>query len=344
MLLAANRAAIGRALIWSENTAAITCDPLDNSERSFKPHFIMTEDFNSIAVFAAVGDTKGFSAAGKRLGVSASAVSQSIRKLEERLGVVLVQRTTRRVNLTDSGAQLYAVVRPALNDVQAATMALSEFSREPRGALRVLVSSGAEHFLRYDTLAAFLSKHTQIRLDLDVSNETVDIVTHGYDAGISLGEVIDRDMTTVAVSADLRLVVVGAPAYFARRARPKHPRELVDHDCINWHRTPDAPPYRWEFTEKGREFSVAVPMRVLTTDPALLIRLASASVGLAFVYDDQVRAEIASGALVSVLQEFSTPFPGFRLFYPSRRQASPALRSLIEHFLAAQHKRRVRRR
>ena len=142
----------------------------------------------------------------------------------------------------------------------------------------------------------------------------------------------------------LRLVVVGTPAYFARRARPKHPRELVEHDCINWHRTPDAPPYRWEFTEKGREFSVAVPMRVLTTDPALLIRLASASVGLAFVYEDQVRAEIATGALVPVLQEFSTPFPGFRLYYPTRRQASPALRALIDHFLAAQHGRRVRRR
>jgi DNA-binding transcriptional LysR family regulator len=265
-------------------------------------------------------------------------VSQALRRLEERLGVVLMQRTTRSVHLTQAGERLYASVRPALEEVRAAEAALGELSREPRGTLRLLVSPGAEHFLRDQMLAGFLAAHPHIRLDLAVSNEIGDIVANGYDAGIRLGEVIDRDMIAVPVSGDLRLIVVGAPSYFARHPRPKHPRDLVEHQCINWHPTPAAPPYRWEFTEHGRDFSVAVPMRVLTTDPALLVRLACSGVGLAMVYESQVRKEVARGALVPVLEEFSTPFPGFYLYYPQRRHASPALHAFIDYL------RRARRR
>src|ERR687883_853245 len=232
----------------------------------------MPEDLNAMAVFAAVAEAKGFRAAGERLGVSASAVSQALRKLEERLGVLLVQRTTRRVHLTEAGERLYASVRPALEEVRAAVAAVGELSREPRGTLRLLVASGAEHFLRDQVLAGFLAAHPHIRLELAVSNETTDIVANGYDAGVQLGEVIDRDMVAVPVSGDLRLTVVGAPAYFARHPRPKHPRDLVEHECLNWHPTPEAPPYRWEFTEPGpdgsphgrRELAVAAPGRVLT--------------------------------------------------------------------------------
>lgn len=285
-------------------------------------------------MFVAVAEAKGFRAAGDRLGVSAAAVSQALRRLEDRLGVVLVQRTTRSVHLTDAGERLFAEVRPALEQVRAAAAAASEQSREPRGTLRVLVSSGAEHMLRDEMLGGFLTAHPHIRLDLDVSNEIGDIVASGYDAGIQLGEVIDRDMIAVAVSSDLRLIVVGAPSYFARRPKPKHPRDLVQHDCINWHRTPDARPYRWEFSEDGRDFSVAVPMRVLTTDPALLVRLACAGVGLAMVYEDQVQGEIARGDLVAVLEQYATPFPGFFLYYPQRRHASPALRALVANVRA----------
>ena len=154
--------------------------------------------------------------------------------------------------------------------------AVGELSPEPRDTLRLLVSTGAELFLRDAVLAGFLATHPHVRLDLAVSNESTDIVERGYDAGIQLGEVIDRDMIAVPISGDLRLAVVGAPSYFARHPEPMHPRELVQHECVNWHPTPDAPPYRWEFTENGRDFSVAVPTRVLTTDPALIIRLARA--------------------------------------------------------------------
>jgi DNA-binding transcriptional LysR family regulator len=290
----------------------------------------MSDDLNAMAVFVTVAEAKGFRAAGDRLGVSASAVSQSIRKLEEQLGVVLVQRTTRSVHLTEAGERLLASVRPALEEVRSAVAALAELTSDPRGTLRLVVSPGAERFLRDDLLAEFLTTHAHIQLDIAVTNEIRDIVASGYDAGIHLGEVIDRDMIAVPVSGDLRLLVVGTPSYFTRHRKPKHPRELVDHQCLNWHATPDAPPYRWEFTENGRDFSVAVPTRVLTTDPVLLVRLALTGLGLAMLFDSQVPEELARGDLVAVLEPFSTPFPGFYLYYPQRRHASPALRAFVD--------------
>jgi len=177
-----------------------------------------------------------------------------------------------------------------------------------------------------------------VRLDLAVSESPVDIVAAGYDAGVRLGEVIDREMIAVPVSGDIRLLVVGAPAYFARHAPPEHPRDLSKHECLGWHPTPDAPPYRWEFTEDGRDFSVAVPARVITTDPSINIRLALEGVGVTMVREDRVRDEIERGTLVAVLNEFSTPFPGYYLYYPQRRHAPPALVALVEHL------RRARRR
>jgi len=273
--------------------------------------------------------------------VSGSAVSQALRRLEERLGVVLVQRTTRSVRLTEAGERLYAAARPALEELRAAVAAVGEVSSEPRGTLRLHTASSAESFLNGVLLAGFLEAHPHIRLDLFVSDEPVDIVADGYDGGIRLGEVIDRDMIAVPVSGDIRLVVVGAPSYFARHPKPRHPRDLVDHDCINWHPTASAPPYRWEFTEDDRDFSVAVRSRVLTNDPALNIRLARAGAGLTLA-DDRVRDDVASGELVPVLEKFSTPFPGFYLYYPQRRHASPALRALVDYVRSAKRKKRAR--
>jgi len=291
----------------------------------------MIDDLDGMAVFVAVAEAKGFRAAGERLGVSGSAVSQALRRLEERLGVALVRRTTRSVNLTEAGERLYASARPALEDLRAAATAVSEMSGEPRGTLRIQVAGAAESFLSGALLADFLGAHPQIRLDVLVSDQPIDIVAEGFDAGIRLGEVIDRDMIAVPVSGDLRLVVVGAPSYFARRKKPKHPRDLVEHDCINWHPTAETPPYRWEFTENGRDFSVDVRARVLTNDPALNVRLAIAGAGLTLADESRSRDALARGELVAVLEKFSTPFPGFYLYYPQRRQASPALRALVDY-------------
>ncbi len=164
-----------------------------------------------------------------------------------------------------------------------------------------------------------------------MSDAPVDIVAEGFDAGIQLGEVIDKDMIAVPVTGDLRLAVVGAPSYFKRRGVPSHPRDLVEHDCLNWHPTPDAPPYRWEFTDNGRDFSVAVPARVLSTDAELNRRLAIAGLGVTLSYERHVRDALERRELVRVLEKFCAPFPGYYLYYPQRRHASRALRALIDH-------------
>lgn len=302
----------------------------------------MSDALDGIEVFVAVAEAKGFRAGGERLGVSGSAVSQAMRRLEDRLGVALVRRTTRSVHLTEAGERLFAAARPALNDLQIAVAAVGELGDEPRGTLRLHVSGAAESFLSGSLLAGFLEEYQHVQLDLFVSDEPVDIVAAGYDAGIRLGEIIDRDMIAVPVSGDLRLVVMGAPSYFARHRKPKHPRDLVEHDCINWHPTAEAPPYRWEFTEGKREFSVDVRARVLTNDPALNIRLARAGAGLALA-DDRARDYVKRGELVPVLEEFSTPFPGFYLYYPERRHASPALRGLVDYLRRKRSDNRLRK-
>jgi DNA-binding transcriptional LysR family regulator len=291
----------------------------------------MADELDGMATFVAVAETKGFRAAGERLGVSHSAVSQTLRRLEERLGVALVRRTTRSVHLTEAGEQLYASVRPALDEVRAAVAAVGELGDEPRGTLRVHTSSAALTIIGESLLTGFLGEQPHILLDVVVSDAPVDIVAGGFDAGIQLGEVIDKDMIAVPVTGDLRLAVVGAPSYFARRGMPKHPRDLVKHDCLNWHATPDSPPYRWEFTENGRGFSVAVPARVLSTDASLNRRLAIAGLGVTLSYEGHVRDALDRKELVRVLEKFCAPFPGYYLYYPHRLHASRALRALIDH-------------
>jgi DNA-binding transcriptional LysR family regulator len=296
-----------------------------------KLSFMTPAALDGMAVFVAVAEAKNFRVAGERLGVSASAVSQALRRLEARIGVPLVHRTTRSVSLSEAGARLYAAVRPALADVEAAVAAVGALSDAPRGTLRLLISTTADPVLERLPLADFLAAHPHVGLNVVVSDGAVDIVAAGYDAGIQLGEVIDRDMIAVPVTGDIRMTVVGSPAYFAQHPKPRHPRDLVEHECLNWHPTPDAPTYRWEFTENGRDLVVAAPGRVLCTDSAVKLRLARDGFGLTIAYEDEVRDLVARGELVPVLKEFCEPFPGYYLYYPQRRHASPALRALIDH-------------
>lgn len=304
----------------------------------------MADELDGIANFVAVAEAKGFRSAAERLGVSHSAVSQTLRRLEERLGVALVQRSTRSVHLTAAGEQLYASVRPALDEVRAAVAAVGDLGDAPRGVLRLHTSTIAETMVGETLLARFLETYPHVQLDLVVSDSPVDIVADGYDAGIQLGEVIDKDMIAVAVTGDLRMAVVGAPAYFAKRGVPTHPRDLVEHDCLNWHATADSPPYRWEFTEKGRVFSVAVRPRVLSTHSAVNRRLAIAGLGLTMAFEAHVRDSLSRGELVRILEKFCEPFPGYYLYYPQRRHASRALRALIEHVKRARTATRGRQR
>jgi DNA-binding transcriptional LysR family regulator len=291
----------------------------------------MDADFNALAIFALVAEEKNFRAAADRLGVSRSAVSQTIARLEGTLGIALVQRTTRSVNLTEAGERLYNEVAPAIADMRAAVEVTVNLRGPPRGQLRLAVSSIADRFLSGDMLAAFVEENPEIQLDITVTDEEFDIVAAGYDAGVRLGEVIEQDMIAVPIAGEERQIAVCAPAYRDRVGLPAHPRELPHHRCIGWRPAPKAAPYRWEFTEDGKDFSVAVSPEIATNDMALMIKLAIAGAGITFGMQETFRPSIERGELIPILEDFCAGFPGFFLYYPSRRNVAPKLRALIRH-------------
>jgi DNA-binding transcriptional LysR family regulator len=292
----------------------------------------MEMDLNALAVFALVAEEKSFRGAADRIGVTRSAVSQAIRKLEERLGIALVQRTTRSVSLTEAGERLLADLSPALSDVRAAIEATRDLRAGPRGRLRLAVSSIAERFLSGRFLAGFAAANPEIELDITVTDEEFDIVAAGYDAGVRLGEVIEQDMIAVSIGGEERQLAVCSPGYRERFGVPSHPRELATHRCIGWRPGPRLPPYRWEFAEGGKEFSVNVAPEITTSDMALMIKLAVAGAGITFGMEESFRPAIARGELEPLLEEFCPYFAGFYLYYPSRRAMAPKLRALV-HYL-----------
>ena len=291
----------------------------------------MSPDINALVVFALVAEERNFRAAADRLGVSRSAVSQTIKRLEESLGIALVQRTTRSVSLTEAGERLHAEVGPAIADMRSALEATQALRDRPRGQLRLAVSSIAERFLSGPFLAAFCTANPDIQLDITVTDEEFDIVAEGYDAGVRLGEVIDEDMIAVPVAGDERQIAVCSPAYRDRFGLPSHPAELAQHRCIGWRPAPKVAPYRWEFADQGREFRVEVPPEITTNEMSLMIKLAVAGAGITFGMEESFRRAIERGDLIPVLENYCPRFAGFYLYYPSRRNAAPKLRALIDH-------------
>lgn len=291
----------------------------------------MAHDLNALAIFAVVAEEKNFRAAADRMGVTRAAVSQTIRKLEEGLGIALVSRTTRSVALTEAGEQLYADASPALANIRTAIEAAGSLRGSPRGQLRLAVSSIAESFLSGPLLARFAEENPQVKIHVTVTDEEFDIVAEGYDAGVRLGEVIDQDMIALPVSGEQRQIAVASPAYIERFGAPSHPRELTAHRCIGWRTAPGTASYRWEFAEDGKEFSVAVGDEITTTDMALMIRLAVAGAGVTFGMEESFRTHIERGDLVPLLDAYCPRFPGFYLYYPSRRNLAPKLRALVDH-------------
>jgi DNA-binding transcriptional LysR family regulator len=291
----------------------------------------MHSDLNALATFALVAEERSFRAAADRLGVTRSAVSQTIRRMEETLAVALVRRTTRSVSLTEDGERLYSEVAPAIAELDAALSAIGDVRGRPRGQLRLAVSSIAESFLSGAMLAAFAEVYPDVELDITVTDEEFDIVAEGYDAGVRLGEVIAQDMIAVPVSGEQRQLAVCSPGYIDRFGRPSHPRELTSHRCIGWRPAPKVAPYRWEFAENGTEFSVAVKPEITTNDMALMTSLACAGAGITFGMQESFRAWIEQGNLVPVLEDYSPSFTGFYLYYPSRRNMAAKLRAFVDH-------------
>lgn len=290
-------------------------------------------DLTLLQVFLAVADTRNFRAAADRLGVTRSAVSQGVRKLEDRLGVALVVRTTRSVRLTEAGAELAGSVRAPLDAIGQALEGVGAPGRA-HGLLRLAVTSIAERFLAGPMLARFTEAQPGVTLDVTVTDDEFDIVAQGFDAGVRLGEVIEKDMIAVAVSAPQREVAVATPAYFARHGRPAHPDDLTRHRCIGWRPAVSAAPYRWDFVEDGRPFAVAVEPQFTTNDLGLMLRAALAGGGITFAPQDCVQAELSAGRLASVLDEYLPPFPGFYLFFPNRRNMPLKLRAFVDHVAA----------
>ncbi|MCO6049172.1 LysR family transcriptional regulator [Mesorhizobium sp. RP14(2022)] len=291
----------------------------------------MSTDLSGIESFLALAEAGSFRAAAERLGVSRPAVSLALRRLEDRLGLALVRRTTRSVSLTEAGRELYERVAPAIAEVTTALEAASDKPKRPSGTLRLAVSSIAERFVSGPLLAGFAEAYPAIRIDVTVTDEAFDIVARGFDAGVRLGEVLEQDVIAVPVSGDQQQLVVAAPAYLARHGRPAHPRDLVNHRCIGWRPAPEVVPYRWEFTEEGRDFDVAVAPTITTNDMWLMLRTALAGGGLTFGVRETFQPYLDSGALVALLEEFCPPFPGFFLYFPQRRNLAPKLRALVDH-------------
>ena len=285
-------------------------------------------DLNILAAFLAVAEERSFTKAGKRLGVSPSAMSHAIRGLEENIGVRLLSRTTRSVAPTEAGEQLIARLRPALTDVQDALGQLSGLRDKPAGRVRLLVPRLAGTTVLGPKLAKFARDYPDVVLDITADDSRLDIVAGGFDAGIHFGEYIQMDMIAVRVSKDHRAAIVGAPSYFKSYPKPKTPHDLLKHRCINFKHGSDGP-YRWEFDKGNKSLSVAVSGSLVVDDVELLVRAALDGIGLAFVSDERVTAELESGELIRVLEDWCQPFPGFFLYYPSRRQQPAALSALV---------------
>lgn len=285
-------------------------------------------DLSILAAFLAVAEERSFTKAAKRLGVSPSAMSHAIRGLEEGIGVRLLSRTTRSVAPTDAGEQLLARLRPALSDVQDALDQLSGLRDKPAGRVRLLVPRLAGTTVLGPKLAKFTRDFPDVVLEITTDDSRMDIVAGGFDAGVHFGEYIQKDMIAVRVSQDHRAAIVGAPAYFKSHPKPKTPHDLLRHKCINF-RHGSAGVYRWEFDKGKKSLSVAVNGPLIVDDVETLVRAAIDGIGLAFVSDERVSAQLASGELIRVLEDWCQPFPGFFLYYPSRRQQPPALSALI---------------
>jgi DNA-binding transcriptional LysR family regulator len=287
-------------------------------------------DYNQLRAFVAVGEHLSFSRAAEVLGVSPSALSQMVRGFEERVGVRLLNRTTRSVALTEAGETLFQRVRPAVSELGAAIGQVRQTRERPSGTVRVhAFRSAAETYLD-PILAGFAERYPDVVLDITLDDEVVDVVAGGFDAALRIGEVIERDMIAVRLGPDLKHIAVASPNYLARHGRPQHPRDLVHHRCIRWRWSGHTTPYAWEFFENDSWFSVTVDGPLIVSDKAMALRATLQGIGIGFPVEDTVTEHIASGNLVPLLEAWSAPFPGMFLCYPQQRQMAPALRAFID--------------
>jgi DNA-binding transcriptional LysR family regulator len=287
-------------------------------------------DLNDITAFLAVARAGSFTKAAAKLGVSQSALSQTIRNLEARLGLRLLMRTTRSVSPTDAGERLLENIGPRLEEIEAELAALSALRDKPAGTVRIASSEHAADLILWPVLHKLLPRYPDITVEIIVDNGLTDIVEQRLDAGVRLGEQVAKDMVAVRIGPDLRMAVVGAPSYFEGRTRPQTPQDLTSHRCINLRLPTAGGLYAWEFEKNGRELRVRVEGQLAFNTATMNVQAALFGHGLAFVPEDRVREHINAGRLVRVLADWCPPFAGFHLYYPSRRQPTPAFAVLVD--------------
>lgn len=291
---------------------------------------MLRENLNDVLAFLAVARDRSFTRAAAKLGVSQSALSHTIRGLEARLGLRLLARTTRSVAPTEAGERLLRALGPRFDEIEAELAELSELRDKPAGTIRITSGEHAAEAILWPALAKLLPRYPDIKVELIIDYGLTDIVAERYDAGVRLGEQVAKDMIAVRIGPDFRMAVVGAPSYFARRPKPKDPKDLTAHDCINIRLPTYGGIYAWEFEKRGRALKVRVEGKLVFNNIALRVNAALAGLGLAYLYEDQVQEHVAEGRLVRVLGDWCPPFSGYHLYYPSRRQAAPAFALLVE--------------
>jgi len=287
------------------------------------------QSINDLIAFLAVARERSFTKAAAKLGVSQSALSHTIRALETRLGLRLLTRTTRSVSPTEAGERLLSSIGPRFDEIESELAALSEFREKPAGTIRITAGEHAADAVLWPALEKLLPDYPDINVEIIVDYGLTDIVAERYDAGVRLGEQVAKDMIAVRIGPDMRMAVVGAPAYFGRRTKPQTPADLTDHNCINLRLPTYGGVYAWEFEKDGREVKVRVEGQLVFNNAQLRLNAALSGLGLAFVPEALVRQPLSDGRLVRVLEDWCAPFPGYHLYYPSRRQTSPAFALLV---------------
>jgi len=290
----------------------------------------MPHDMADLMAFLAVAEDRSFTRAAARMGVSQSALSHTIRRLETRLGVRLLARTTRSVSATEAGQRLLESIGPHFSEIEAELDALNALRDRPAGSIRINTGEHAANSVLWPRLRPFLARYPDIRLELSIDNGLVDIVEQRFDAGVRLGEQIARDMVAVRIGPDWRFAAVASPGYFEHHSKPQSPDDLTAHDCINLRLRTYGGLYAWEFARDGRPLNVHVAGRLTFSSTAPALAAALDGFGLANVPEDMAELHIRAGRLVRVLEDWSPSWVGYHLYYPSRRQASPAFALLVD--------------
>jgi DNA-binding transcriptional LysR family regulator len=288
------------------------------------------EELVDLNAFLTVAEEQSFTRAAAKLRTSQSALSHTIRRLETRIGVRLLTRTTRNVSPTEAGERLLGTLRPAIDSIGTQLASLRELREKPAGTIRITTSEHAASTILWPALERLLPAYPEIQVELSIDSGLADIVTERFDAGVRLGEALAKDMIAMRIGPDLRMAVVGSPAYFRKRSIPCKPQDLAEHQCINQRMLSAGGLYAWELEKDGREVRVRVEGQFTFNNSRMIVRAATAGFGLGFVMEDQVEAHLADGRLVRVLEDWCPWFPGYHLYYPSRRQPSAAFSLLME--------------